>query len=406
MTLGLKLTGETKLLFLGVCFFIFIFMAPTKAEATATLNDITGHWAEYAINQAIDEGYFTGYPDGSFKPSSSITRAEFSVVFAKATGLTNEVQDFSGFSDIAPDHWAANSINSLTRLGFIDPTDYSNGFEANQPMTRYEMAKWLVNGLIRSNESFEQAFEDVKDTLLPFTEVYNEGISEEKIPYLAIARGTGLIGGYEDGSFGLEKTTTRAEVVALLTRYLNIEGTDATSYDALNELREVGTTGTNLLYMGAKPGTYLGETSSFTRMWNVELPTKNGVGTIVFHRAILVDTQGTSIYSDMFKSSLKENYALFTDVSFTPNKDLTSTSSISGSYLPFSGMHTGFLDPEYNIPTFEYSFGLPNDKYSSIPEYLQEGVTRRFWMFSSLNKGSFLSTTLPDSFILGFTLPR
>ncbi len=39
--------------------------------------DYEGHWAQQYIEKAINAGYMSGYPDGSFKPDNPITRAEF-----------------------------------------------------------------------------------------------------------------------------------------------------------------------------------------------------------------------------------------------------------------------------------------------------------------------------------------
>jgi N-acetyl-anhydromuramyl-L-alanine amidase AmpD len=44
--------------------------------------DYEGHWAETYIKKAINYGYMTGYPDGSFKPDNPITRAEFARVLS------------------------------------------------------------------------------------------------------------------------------------------------------------------------------------------------------------------------------------------------------------------------------------------------------------------------------------
>lgn len=44
--------------------------------------DYKGHWAETYIKKAINYGYMTGYPDGSFKPENPITRAEFARVLS------------------------------------------------------------------------------------------------------------------------------------------------------------------------------------------------------------------------------------------------------------------------------------------------------------------------------------
>jgi len=44
--------------------------------------DYEGHWAQPYIEKAINYGYMTGYPDGSFKPDNPITRAEFARVLS------------------------------------------------------------------------------------------------------------------------------------------------------------------------------------------------------------------------------------------------------------------------------------------------------------------------------------
>lgn len=46
------------------------------AEANGSFTDISGHWAEPEINRAASLGWVAGYPDGSFRPNSPITRAE------------------------------------------------------------------------------------------------------------------------------------------------------------------------------------------------------------------------------------------------------------------------------------------------------------------------------------------
>jgi len=46
------------------------------------IKDYEGHWAETYIKKAINYGYMTGYPDGSFKPDNPISRAEFARVLS------------------------------------------------------------------------------------------------------------------------------------------------------------------------------------------------------------------------------------------------------------------------------------------------------------------------------------
>ena len=44
----------------------------TKAD----FSDISGHWAELDIAIAVNNGWIVGYPDGTFRPNQTITRAE------------------------------------------------------------------------------------------------------------------------------------------------------------------------------------------------------------------------------------------------------------------------------------------------------------------------------------------
>jgi len=42
-----------------------------------------GHWAEEAIRQVMQKGIMGGFPDGEFKPSNYVTRAEMAVILSR-----------------------------------------------------------------------------------------------------------------------------------------------------------------------------------------------------------------------------------------------------------------------------------------------------------------------------------
>ena len=52
------------------------------------LSDLEGHWAQKEVEAAVASGWVDGYPDGSFKPEKSITRAEFTKMLLDAIHLT------------------------------------------------------------------------------------------------------------------------------------------------------------------------------------------------------------------------------------------------------------------------------------------------------------------------------
>ena len=53
------------------------------------------HWANDAIQRVTEKNWFSGYPDGSFRPNDSITRAEALKVFVVFLGLDYQSVDLS-----------------------------------------------------------------------------------------------------------------------------------------------------------------------------------------------------------------------------------------------------------------------------------------------------------------------
>jgi len=82
--------------------------------------DTVGHWAEYLINAVAEEGFMVGYPDGTFMPQNNITRAEVVVAmvrFLEIEPLTTPeaINVRNPFSDIDRSHWAFNYALAVVR---------------------------------------------------------------------------------------------------------------------------------------------------------------------------------------------------------------------------------------------------------------------------------------------------
>lgn len=109
----------------------------TGSSTGANFSDLpTNHWAYGYISAVVNAGLFNGYPDGTFRPDQSITRAELSKVMVLMRNLFLIQVSPPTFPDIAG-HWAINSIEMASRAGFV--TGYPSGdFRPDQPITRAE----------------------------------------------------------------------------------------------------------------------------------------------------------------------------------------------------------------------------------------------------------------------------
>lgn len=77
-----------------------------KAEA---LNDIGNSQYKTSIEYLVDQGVLKGNPDGSFRPDSFMTRAEFITVMVRAFGPADIGTSSNCFSDVK-NEWYANNV--------------------------------------------------------------------------------------------------------------------------------------------------------------------------------------------------------------------------------------------------------------------------------------------------------
>ena len=87
----------------------------------------------------------SGFPDGTFKPNDSLTRAQYAALLAKAFELTPR-RAGTTFKDVAADFWGKEAIDKANKGGFV--AGFPDGtFRPNQNLTRTEAIVSLVNGL-------------------------------------------------------------------------------------------------------------------------------------------------------------------------------------------------------------------------------------------------------------------
>lgn len=369
----------------------------SASASTLKFKDVPeNHWAKQSIYSAVEKGYFKGYSDGTFRPKANITRAEFAALIARVVDY-EVTEEATTFSDLKG-HWAESAVQRAVGMGFIKASDYPNGFQPGKALTREEMAKWLSSGLAANDTDYKQAWTDTKTTVLPVKEYFKGQISQTKTPFIAIVMGTGLMKGYTDGTFGLTKTTTRAEVSAIVLRLENVLSKSASSFTDLTELRAVGTEKSNLELV--TPFTFTKRT--FADITGKKFTFPNGSGSLVFHRAIAVNTNDwnnkQSIYADVFVSERNKSfltsydnlYPMYMQITIYPKAQDFHVGhySNSGAKLLVGSKIANELPDKYGYET------LPNEETAKYFANKKNGVT--LWVVSYLEKETLLDVRMDD----------
>ena len=198
--------------------------APAEGGATSPA-DIQGHWAQEEIQRAMDAGWIDGYPDGTFQPEQTITRAEFTKLLLDAIHLTPDSETVAWMKgasqaqapleDMA-DHWLTEGgwMDAALVSGMVVTQDYNyHNFRPEKPIARYEIALMTTRALgqVKEGNQLLDSLDYTDDnTILPWMKGYvNEAVK------------AGVLHGYPDGSFQPHATSTRAEAVVMIQRMLD-----------------------------------------------------------------------------------------------------------------------------------------------------------------------------------------
>ena len=183
---------------------------PTPSKPMFEFTDIAGHWAENDIKRAVEKGMVGGYPDGTFKPNNSVTRAEFTVMLVDILKLDGigAALPFKDQGKIGA--WAERAVALAVQAGIVNGYD-DGSFRPDAQITRAEMAMMVAKALgLTIDENATTAFADDKD--IP---IWAKG-AVQAIRELEIVSGRG------GNHFVPNDKATRAEAVVMLLRMLGV----------------------------------------------------------------------------------------------------------------------------------------------------------------------------------------
>lgn len=126
-------------------------------------SDIQNHWAKECIVQLAERAFVKGYSDGTFRPAAPLTRAEFASLMVGAFGNSPEVQKAVTFKDVPKNHWAWKFIQTVSKKRFF--SGYPDGtFRPEQPILRVEAMTVIASALnLPSSKSPEVTLKDAFD---------------------------------------------------------------------------------------------------------------------------------------------------------------------------------------------------------------------------------------------------
>ena len=157
--------------------------------------------------------YLSGYPDGQIKPGNNITRAEFVNIIYKLVydgkGKIN-MDKIKNLNDVKISDWYGVCVAYLLDKGIICVEN--NSFRPNENITRGEVAEIWFN-VLKFYDTEKSKKYDYGNSFYNFADADKFGKFAESIKQLA---SNGIINGYEDKTFRVDKNITRAEAAKII----------------------------------------------------------------------------------------------------------------------------------------------------------------------------------------------
>ncbi len=209
---------------------------PFCASAAEFFSDVReADWYFDFVREAKDLGILSGYPDGSFRPSRTVSYGEFLAMALIGESSENTVDN---------SHWAEGFHSRALELSYFGEADISIR-KLDDPIPRCDMAL-IMAGVITAKESsvhgeiFSSEREGEKSgaekSSFPrvANKIYNDIDAADSYEYfVGLCSDRGVLSGYPDGSFRPRGFLNRAEAAAAMVKLAEVIG--------LKEPQEEGT---------------------------------------------------------------------------------------------------------------------------------------------------------------------
>ncbi len=201
-----KLNRLTAML-LAVIMAFSVLLVPVSAAGFADVS--SSAWYKSAVDYVSERGWMAGIGDDKFAPNMEVTRATFVTVLARYAGadVKNET---TIFQDVPADKWYTGAVTWAAQNGIVEGIG-DNCFAPGRSITRQDLCAILYR------------YMDQQGIVIPadadVTCADRASVSGYALPAVDFFYASGLVSGFEDGSFRPKDTATRAQIASILMRF-------------------------------------------------------------------------------------------------------------------------------------------------------------------------------------------
>ena len=176
--------------------------------------DISGHWAKQDIEFVAARGLLSGTGNNLFSPDGTMTRGMFVTALGRLAGVNPDSYQNRSFTDVKADAYYAAYVEWAAQKNIAGGTG-DNLFGPDAPVTREQMAVMMTNYAGQMNYS-------IPTPLASVTFADNDKISAWAAKEVAAMQRAGIVKGKDGNRFDPQGNATRAEVSAVLRRFVEV----------------------------------------------------------------------------------------------------------------------------------------------------------------------------------------
>ncbi|OMF29433.1 hypothetical protein BK133_17940 [Paenibacillus sp. FSL H8-0548] len=221
----MTMIGIVTVLMFGASLQAFAYDAQLKLYRDVPESD----WGAESIYRLVALGVVSGYEDGTYRPSTELTREAFVKLLVESVQPAAAEVKPSAIADVSKDRWSYSTIKAAYDAGWLDLLMKDGKFNPTQSIKREEVAaltayallqgstaeerkRWLEAGWLEAREQVEYGDIDQVDQRLA--------------PYVLRTSADAIMQGNDKGLFLPKKSLTRREAALIIDRMIGFRSKD------------------------------------------------------------------------------------------------------------------------------------------------------------------------------------